>query len=128
MTFWEFFGAVTSAASLISLALALSSLYNGRATRRLMRQMGGETQSLMREMSGEAQARLDRAQELIAQGEAHMQTRLDRVQELIAQGDARTQELIDRLHAETLAVLERIDQRADERQREVIEAIRALRP
>lgn len=98
MTFWEFFGALASSASIVSLALALSSLYNGRATRRLIREMGGETQ-----------------------------TRLDRAQELIAQGDTHTQDLIARLHTETLAVLERIDQRADERHREVIEAIRALR-
>jgi hypothetical protein len=39
----------------------------------------------------------------------------------------RTRELQRQLHNDTLAVLERMDQRADERHRETIEAIRALR-
>ena len=69
MSFWELFTALASAASIVSFAIAISSIFNGRATRRL----------------------------------------------------------VSRLHGDTLAVLERMDQRADERHHEVIETIRTLR-
>lgn len=39
----------------------------------------------------------------------------------------RTRELIREMQAETRALLDRIDQRADERHRDTIDAIRALR-
>jgi hypothetical protein len=38
--------------------------------------------------------------------------------QLIARGDAQTQTLLREIHSETLTVLDRMDQRADERHRE----------
>jgi hypothetical protein len=73
MSFWEFFAVVASAASIISLAIAISSIFNGRATRRVVREIN-----------------------------TGMEERLTRV-------------------------LERMDQRADERHREVIQVIQTLR-
>lgn len=80
MSFWALFTALASAASIISLAIALSSIHNGRATRRLVQALHTETQ------------------QTLAQMDAHWQ-----------------------------ASWERMDQRADERHREVIEAMRTLR-
>lgn len=79
MSFWELLGALAGAASIISVALAFSSMYNGRATRRLIREVHSDTQN-----------------------------RIDGTQPLIAE-----------LHANTLAVLERMDERAKQRHREI---------
>jgi len=84
MSFWELFAALASAASIISLAIALSSVFNGRATRRVVRDVASETQ-------------------------------------------AATRDLLREMQSETRALFERMDQRADERHREVIQAIQTLR-
>ena len=80
MPFWELFTALASAASIVSFAIAISSVFNGRATRRVVRGMSSDTQALIREMQSEMRA-----------------------------------------------LFERMDQRADERHREVIQAIQTLR-
>jgi len=80
MSFWELFAALASAASIVSLAIAVSSIFNGRATRGLGQRLHDDTLQIL--------------------------VRMD-------------------IHHSTL--LERMDERADERQREVIEAIRTLR-
>ena len=80
MSFWELFAALASAASIVSVALAVSSVFNGRVTRRLAQGLHDDTQATL--------ARMD-------------------------------------THHSTL--LERMDQRADERHREVIQAIQTLR-
>jgi hypothetical protein len=80
MSFWEWFTLIAGAASLISLAIGLSSLWNGRATRAVMRTLHQETQRTLVQM------------------------------------DSHWRE-----------AWERMDQRADERHREVVQAIQALR-
>jgi hypothetical protein len=88
MTFWELFTALASAASIISFGLAISSIYNGRATRRVVRETNENTQTLIKQMQEDTNTRIDGTQHLIAE-----------------------------LHTNTLAVLERMDQRAEERHR-----------
>jgi hypothetical protein len=47
MGFLEWFTIITGAATLISLAIGLSSLWNGKATRALIREMQAETKGLL---------------------------------------------------------------------------------
>jgi len=42
MSFWEFFAVGASAASILSFAIAISSIFNGRATRRVVREINTE--------------------------------------------------------------------------------------
>ena len=76
MSFWEWFTALASAASIVSLAVAVSIVHDGRAPRRFVQQLHTEAQQTLARM------------------------------------DARWQE-----------AWESIDQRADERHGEVIQAI-----
>jgi hypothetical protein len=103
MTFWELMGITLSAvglfASILGAFLTYAARKNGEATRELIRSM---EERMTRHFS-----------ELIrSNGEA--------TQELIRSMEERTTKHFSEL-------LERMDQRADERQREVIETIRALR-
>jgi hypothetical protein len=50
MTYWEWFSLVTGAATLMSLAIGLSSLWNGKATRALIREMQAATRALLDRM------------------------------------------------------------------------------
>jgi len=99
MSFWELFVALASAASIVSLAIAMSSVFNGRSTRRVVQEVNSDTQNLIRSM------------------EEQMTTLLREMQ-------SETRTLFERMDARA----ERMDQRADERHREVIQAIQALRP
>lgn len=98
MPFWELFTALASAASIVSFAIALSSIFNGRATRRVLREMTSETQNLIRSNQEATRALLQEMQ-------------------------SETRALFERMDARA----ERMDQRADERHREVMQTIQTLR-
>jgi hypothetical protein len=57
MSYWEWFSLVTGAAILMSLAIGLSSLRNGKATRALIREMQAATRSLLGRMDQWAEER-----------------------------------------------------------------------
>jgi len=57
MSCWEWFSLVTGAAILMSLAIGLSSLWNGKATRALIREMQAATRSLLGRMDQRAEER-----------------------------------------------------------------------
>lgn len=109
MSFWELFTALASAASIVSFAIAISGVFNGRATRRVVREMTGDTQNLIRS------------------GQEDTRALLRETQNLIQSNQADTRALLQEMQSEARALFERMDQRADERHREVIEAIRTLR-
>lgn len=98
MSFWELFTALAGAASIVSLAIALSSVVNGRATRRVVREMTSDTQNVIRSNQEETRA-------------------------LLREMQSETRALLERMDARA----ERMDQRADERHREVIQPIQTLR-
>jgi len=110
MTFWETTGVVLSSAalfaSILGAFLAYAARKNGEATREVVRGTAEATRELIRS-SDEA------------------------TRELIRNTAEATRELIrgmeERMSRHFTEVLERMDMRADERHREVIEAIRALR-
>jgi len=146
MSFWELFMALASAASIVSFAIALSSVFNGLATRRLIREMTAETHTRLDHSQESTQAFIahshESTQAVIARSHESTQALMNRSQEstqaFIAHSQESTQAFIARLHADTQALiremqqetrqlLERMDERADDRHREVIEAIRTLR-
>jgi hypothetical protein len=57
MSYWEWFSLVTGAAILMSLAIGLSSLWNGKTTRALIREMQAATRSLLGRMDQRAEER-----------------------------------------------------------------------
>jgi len=110
MAFWELMGVALSSAGLFASILGAFLTYaarkNGEATRKLVLGTEEATRELIRSST-------------------------ESTRELIRSSAESTRELIqsmeERMTRHFTEVLERMDMRADERHREVIEAIRALR-
>jgi hypothetical protein len=106
MTWWEWFGVWTGAGGVVASILGAWHTDvirgNGRLTREMLERVTGSTQAHIRGTHEDSQALIRRNQE-------------------------DTQAFIREMQVETRVVLERMDQRADERQHEVFQAIQALR-
>ena len=92
-------GAAGLFASILGAFLTVAARHNGEATRTLVREMTAGTQEATRTL----------------------------VREMTAETQAATRDLIRSMEERMTTILERMDQRADDRHREVIDAIRALR-
>jgi hypothetical protein len=100
VTFWELFGALMSAAGLLVGGLGLVITYAARKNGEATRALIGSTQDETRALIR------------ILHEEKHTATR----------------ELIRTMEERLGALLERMDQRADERHREMVQLIQTLRP
>lgn len=120
MSFWELFTALASAASIVSFAIALSSIFNGRATRRVVREMTSETQTLIRSTQEATRTLL---QEMQSETQTLIRSTHDDTRTLLQEMQSETRALFERMDARA----ERMDQRADERHREVLQTIQTLR-
>ena len=110
MTFWQFLGVALSSAGLFASILGAFLTYaarkNGEATRALVHGTQAETQALITRTQAETQALITSTQR-----ETH----------------ALIQGIEERMTRHFSQLLDRMDQRADERHREVVELIKALR-
>jgi hypothetical protein len=117
MTWWDWFGVLTGAGGVVASILGAWHTYaicgNGRLTREMLERVSGSTQALIRGTHEDSQALI--------------QTIHEGTQALIRRNQEDTQAFIREMQVETRVVLERMDQRADERQHEVFQAIQALR-
>jgi len=115
MSFWEIVATIATAAGLFASILGAWLTYaarkNGEATRSMMQGIHRETRELLAQMEQRAEEGRRRTSELLAQMEQRAEEGRREASELLARMDQRA---------------ERMDQRADERQREVIAVIQAL--
>ena len=82
MSFWEWFSLITGAATLISLAIAVSSVYNGHATRALSRELHAMTQTTLAQMDTGLKQVLDRMDARAEQRYRDLKERLDDEEEV----------------------------------------------